>query len=90
AGCVNCACPDLRGAGSSNRPVYPTSTIEKHTAAVLDAAERICDSSFKSRNWFHNEPVDAFDYQTADQLVAAGRTESLCRYLQSIDAGWLG
>ncbi|WP_412930241.1 dTDP-glucose 4,6-dehydratase, partial [Halomonas sp.] len=24
AGCVNCACPDLRGAGSSNRPVYPT------------------------------------------------------------------
>ncbi|WFM73106.1 hypothetical protein [Halomonas sp. CKK8] len=66
------------------------STIEKHTAAVLDAAERICGSRIKYRNWFHNEPIDVFDYQTADQLVAAGRTEALCRYLRSLDAGWLG
>ncbi|TDR56178.1 hypothetical protein DFP85_10493 [Halomonas ventosae] len=66
------------------------STIENHTAAVLDAAERICASRVQTRTWFHNEPIDVFDGQTAEQLVAAGHTEALCRYLRSLDAGWLG
>lgn len=66
------------------------STIEKHTAAVLDAAERICGSRAQTFTWFHNEPIDVFDYQTAEQLVAAGRTEALCHYLRSLEAGWLG
>lgn len=66
------------------------STIEKHTTAVLDAAERICGSRVQARTWFHNEPINVFDYQTVEQLVAAGRTEALCRYLRSLEAGWLG
>ena len=66
------------------------SVIEKDTAAVLDAAERICGSRAQARNWFHNESIDVFYQRTAEQLVVAGRTETLCRYLRSLEAGWLG
>lgn len=66
------------------------SAIEKDTAAVLDAAERVCGSRTQARIWFHNEPIDVFDYRTAEQLVAAGRAEALCRCLRSLEAGWLG
>lgn len=66
------------------------SAIEKYTEAALDAAERICGSRAQARTWFHSDPIDVFDYQTAEQLVAAGRTEALCRYLRSLEAGCLG
>lgn len=65
-------------------------TNEKHATAVLDAAERVCGSRVQARTWFHNEPIDVFDNQTAEQLVAAGRSENLLRYLRSLEAGWLG
>ncbi|QOR39052.1 hypothetical protein HNO52_11385 [Billgrantia diversa] len=64
--------------------------IEKDTEAVLDAAAQICGSRAQARTWFHHEPIDVFDYRTAEQLVADGRTAILCRYLQSLEAGFLG
>ena len=66
------------------------SAIEKNTAVVLDAAERLCGSRTQAQTWFHNEPIDVFDDRTAEQLVADGRAEALCRYLRSLVAGFLG
>ncbi|WP_416138798.1 hypothetical protein ACM26W_20490 [Halomonas sp. HK25] len=67
-----------------------SSAIEKDTRAVLDAALRVCGSRAQARTWFHNEPLGVFDNQTAEQLVATGRSENLLRYLRSLEAGWLG
>ncbi|SEK86610.1 DUF2384 domain-containing protein [Halomonas daqiaonensis] len=66
------------------------STTEKHTTAVLDAAEQVCGSRARARHWFYNEPIDVFDHQTAEQMVSAGRADDLLRYLRSLEAGWLG
>ncbi len=71
-------------------PMTEPSAIEKDTAAVLDAAEWVCGSREQARTWFHNEPIDVFDYQTAEQLVKAGRTSDLLRYLRSLEAGPAG
>lgn len=65
-------------------------TNEKHATTVLDAAERVCGSRALARDWFHHEPIDVFDDQTAEQLVNDGHTEDLLRYLGSLEAGWLG
>lgn len=40
--------------------------------------------------WFRNEPIPPFDYQTPEQLVSAGRTDDLVRYVQSLKAGVTG
>lgn len=66
------------------------SPTEKHTTAVLDAAEQVCGSRVHARQWFRDEPIDVFDYQTAEQLVSAGRTDDLLRYLRSLEAGPAG
>lgn len=66
------------------------STNEKHVTEVLDASEQICGSRAHPRHWFHNEPIDVFEYQTAEQLVASGRAVNLLRYLGSLEAGFSG
>lgn len=65
-------------------------TNEEHATAVLNAAERVCGSRAQARSWFHHEPIDVFDDQTAEQLVAAGRAADLLRYLRSLEDGWAG
>lgn len=70
--------------------VAEPSANEKRATAVLDAAEQVCGSKAQARHWFHNEPIDVFDYQTAEQLVASGRADDLLRYLRSLEAGWNG
>lgn len=66
------------------------SAIEEDTAAVLSAAEWVCGSREQARTWSHSEPIDVFDYETAEQLVSAGRTNDLLRHLRSMEAGPAG
>ncbi|KVH09198.1 hypothetical protein WS84_19590 [Burkholderia anthina] len=40
--------------------------------------------------WYRNDPLPAFDYKTAEQLVSEGRTEDLLRYITSLDASAAG
>jgi DNA-binding phage protein len=35
--------------------------------------------------WYRNEPLSAFEYKTAEQLVSSGRTEEVLRYVVSHD-----
>lgn len=40
--------------------------------------------------WYRNQPLAPFGYKTAEQLVGAGRTETLLRYIVSLSAGAAG
>ena len=40
--------------------------------------------------WYRNEPLQPFDYQTAETLVSQHRTEDLLRYIMSLRAGAAG
>jgi hypothetical protein len=44
----------------------------------------------KSLIWFQNCPIAEFGFQTADELVAAGETEAVVKYLESISSGSTG
>ena len=40
--------------------------------------------------WYRNEALGSFGYKTAEQLVAAGRTDDLLDYIDSLNAGAAG
>ena len=40
--------------------------------------------------WYRNEPLPPFEYKTAEQLVADGRTNDLLAYVDSLNAGAAG
>lgn len=44
----------------------------------------------RSLIWFQNSPIAEFEYRTADELVAAGETEAVVKYLESVLAGPTG
>jgi len=54
---------------------------------VLEAAERLFGSELLAQIWFHEEPINVFDYKAAEDLVASGRAAELMLYLQSLEAG---
>lgn len=40
--------------------------------------------------WYRNEPLQAFAYKTAEQLVSEGRADDLIGYVMSLEAGAAG
>jgi hypothetical protein len=40
--------------------------------------------------WFQNSPIAEFGFRTADELVTAGETEAVVKYLESIASGPTG
>jgi hypothetical protein len=40
--------------------------------------------------WYRNEPLPAFDFKTAEQLVAEGRVDDVVHYIESLEAGSAG
>lgn len=40
--------------------------------------------------WYRNEPLSAFGYRTAEQLVAGGDVEDVLRYLVSLETNGAG
>lgn len=40
--------------------------------------------------WYRNEPLQPFEYKTAERLVSEGRTDDVLRYIASLEAGVAG
>jgi hypothetical protein len=69
-------------------------SIQKHLrenlrvmAAAWNAAGR---DITRAITWFRNEPLPAFDYKTAETLVAEGRSDDVIRLIESYEAGPAG
>ncbi|EIM04295.1 hypothetical protein UUC_03705 [Rhodanobacter denitrificans] len=61
-----------------------------NTVRVLNAARGIsCDAELPAA-WLLDEPLAAFKYKTAFELIQAGRTEDVLRYLNSFSGGFVG
>lgn len=57
---------------------------------VIKAGTDISGDVNRALFWYRNEPLSAFEYKTAEQLVSEGRTEDLLRYVASLEAGAAG
>lgn len=57
---------------------------------VFRAATDLSGDVHRSLFWYRNEPLTVFDYQTAETLVSAGRTDDVLRYIVSLEAGAAG
>jgi hypothetical protein len=57
---------------------------------ALSAAYEITQDRDRAIYWYRNSPIPEFDHRTAEQLVAAGKTDAVIRYLTSIAAGSSG
>ena len=62
----------------------------RESVRVMRAAVDITGSVEKAIFWFKNSPLPTFDYKTPQELVSEGRTETLIRYVQSLQAGYAG
>ena len=54
---------------------------------VIRAAHDMSGDIARAIFWYRNEPLAPFGYKTAEQLVSEGRTESVLRYVGSLEAG---
>jgi len=57
---------------------------------VIKAATDLNGDLARALFWYRNEPLSAFGYKTAEQLLSEGRTEDLLRFLSSLEAGAAG
>jgi transcriptional regulator with XRE-family HTH domain len=54
--------------------------------AILDITDDVENAIY----WFKTKPIPTFDYKTAEELVAEGRSDDLIRYIKSLQAGFAG
>jgi hypothetical protein len=57
---------------------------------VIKAGTDISGDVNRALFWYRNEPLSAFGYKTAEQLVSEGRTDDVLRYVASLEAGAAG
>ncbi len=57
---------------------------------VFSAATEAFSDQDVALSWMRNEPVPAFRYKTALDLVREGRAEAVVTYLESISSGFVG
>lgn len=57
---------------------------------VIRAAADLSGDIERALFWYRNEPLQPFEYKTAEQLVSAGRTDDLLRYIGSLQVGAAG
>lgn len=57
---------------------------------VIKAGTDVTGDVARALFWYRNQPLAPFGYKTAEQLVAAGRTEDLLKYVASLTAGAAG
>lgn len=62
----------------------------RETVRVIRAATDLSGDVEKALFWYRNEPLQPFEYKTAEQLVSEGRTDGLLRYIASMEAGAAG
>lgn len=62
----------------------------RNALKVIKAGIDVSGSVDRALFWYRNEPLSAFGYKTAEQLVSEGRTEDVLRYTASLEAGAAG
>ena len=70
-----------------------TSSVQRHlreSVKVIKAAYALTGDMNKALIWYRNDAIEAFGYKTAEELVGAGRTESLLAYVASLQDGVAG
>lgn len=62
----------------------------REAVRVIRAATDLCGDVDQAIFWYRNEPLQAFAYKTAEQLVSEGRADDLIGYVMSLEAGAAG
>lgn len=62
----------------------------RETLRVIRAATDLSGDIEKALFWYRNEPLQPFEYKTAEQLVSEGKTDELASYVASLKAGATG
>lgn len=62
----------------------------RESVRAMRAAVDVVGSVEQAIFWYKNNPLPTFDYKTPQDLVSEGRTETLIRYIQSLQAGFTG
>jgi RNA recognition motif-containing protein len=62
----------------------------REAVRAMSAAYEVTENRERTIFWFRNTPIAEFAHQTAEQLVATGKTEAVIAYLQSIASGSSG
>lgn len=62
----------------------------RETLRVIRAATDLSGDVEKALFWYRNEPLQPFEYKTAEQLVREGRTDELVSYVASLKAAATG
>jgi len=57
---------------------------------VIRASADLSGDIERALFWYRNEPLQPFEYKTAEQLVSAGRTDDVLRYIGSLQVGAAG
>ena len=57
---------------------------------VIRAAADLSGDIERALFWYRNEPLQPFEYKTAEHLVSDGRTDDLLRYIGSLQVGAAG
>jgi hypothetical protein len=57
---------------------------------VIKAGTDVTGDVDRALFWYRNQPLAPFGYKTAEQLITAGRTEDLLKYMASLTAGAAG
>ena len=57
---------------------------------MIRAAADLSGDIERALFWYRNEPLQLFEYKTAEQLVSDGRTDDLLRYIGSLQVGAAG
>ena len=57
---------------------------------LVSSAFEVTHDRNRSVFWFRNTPIPEFDYSTAEELVAEGKTDAIVAYVASISAGSTG
>lgn len=60
---------------------------QRNALQVIRAAIALSGDVEKALSWYHNEPLQPFEYKTAEQLVSEGKTDDLVSYIASLEAG---
>ena len=62
----------------------------RNAVRVIRAAADVSNNIENAIFWYKNNPIPTFDYKTPQDLVSEGRTDTLVRYIQSLQSGYTG
>lgn len=68
-------------------------SVQRFLREILRMIRAAADLSGDVENalfWYRNEPLQPFEYKTAERLVCEGRTDDVLRYIASLKAGVAG